>query len=209
MKIDVFALDGTKTGNLELSKDLFETKIHEALMHEAVVRQHANARAATAKTKTRSEVKGGGRKPWKQKGTGRARQGSIRSAQWRGGGIIFGPRGTQNFEKQMPKKMRRKALLSALTVVAKEKKIAALEDFSEKTPKTKIAANFLKKIGADRRTLIVIADRNEILEKSFRNLQNVKTIFANYLNVVDLLSATKVVFLKDALLKTETLFGKK
>ncbi len=209
MKVDLFTSDGEKKGSIALPKDIFGIEINEGLMHEALLRQRSNARIDTAFTKTKTEVRGGGRKPWKQKGTGRARQGSIRSAQWRGGGVIFGPRGDRNYERQMPKKMRRKALLSALSVVAKDNRIVALESFDAQIPKTKSALNILSKMGDVRRTLIVTSGRSEVLEKSFRNIQNVKTLFANYLNIADLLSADRIVFLSDAIVKTEEIFGKK
>ena len=209
MKVDLFTFDGEKKGTVSLPKEIFEIEANEGLMHEALLRQRSNARIDTAFTKTRTEVRGGGRKPWKQKGTGRARQGSIRSPQWRGGGVVFGPRADRNYEKQMPKKMRRKALLSALSVVAKGKRIVALESFDAETPKTKSAVHLLSQIGDARRTLIVTSGRHEVLEKSFRNLQNVKTLFANYLNIADLLSADRIIFLTDALAKTEEIFGKK
>jgi len=209
MKVDLFAFDGEKKGSVSLPKEIFGMEVNEGLMHEALLRQRSNARIDTAFTKTKTEVRGGGRKPWKQKGTGRARQGSIRSAQWRGGGVIFGPRADRNYERQMPKKMRRKALLSALSVVAKGERIVALESFDATAPKTKAALNILTKMGDARRTLVVTSGRHEVLEKSFRNLQNVKTIFANYLNIVDLLSADRIIFLTDAIAKTEEIFGKK
>lgn len=209
MKIDLYASDGTKKGSVDLPKDIFEIEVNEGLIHEALIRQQANARIDTAFSKTRAEVRGGGKKPWRQKGTGRARQGTIRAGQWTGGGVIFGPRGNRNYEKQMPKKMRRKALLSALSAKAAAKSIIALESFESKEPKTKLLADLLKKMESDRRVLIVEANRNYVLEKSARNIPGVKTLFAQYLNIEDLLRADRVIFLQDAVAKTEEIFGTK
>ncbi len=209
MKIDLYTTDGSKKGSITLPKEIFEADIAIGLMHDALLRQQGNGRVSTASAKTRSEVAGGGRKPWKQKGTGRARQGSIRSAQWRGGGIIFGPTPNRNFGKEMPKKMRRKALLGALSAKAKAKGISALEGFSAKEPKTKDFSQLLQKIGCTGKTLVVTAGRDTILEKSANNIQEVKTIFAQYLNIADILSADRILFLEDAIEKTKEIFGSK
>ncbi len=209
MKIDLYSSDGAKKGTVSLPKEIFEADITVGLMHEAALRQQGNARIPTASVKTKSEVRGGGRKPWRQKGTGRARQGSIRSAQWRGGGIIFGPKPNRNFAKDMPKKMRRKALFSALSSKAKEKGISALEAFNSQEPKTKILSELLGKIGCTGKTLVVIPARNGVIEKSAQNIPEVKVIFAQYLNIIDILSADKVLFLQDAIDKTKEIFGAK
>jgi large subunit ribosomal protein L4 len=209
MKIDVYTSDGAKKGTKTLPAELFGVEINVGLMHDAATRQQANSRVVTAATKTRSNVKGGGAKPWRQKGTGRARQGSIRSAQWRGGGVIFGPDQDRNYSKQMPKKMRRKALLSALSARANDKIIAGLESFENDTPKTKMIADLFQKIGYGRNVLIVIGSSNPMLEKSVRNLQNVKLIRANYLNIVDIMSADHILFVADALEKAQEIFSPK
>lgn len=206
-KIPLFDSKGAKKGDITLPKEIFETEISEGLIHEALLRQQGNARISTAAIKTKSDVRGGGRKPWRQKGTGRARQGSIRSAQWRGGGVIFGPNVDRNYSKLMPKKMRRKALFSVLSSCAAN--MIALESFDEKTPKTKALHELLGKMGCVGKILIVEPGRNEILEKSAKNIPGVKTIFAQYLNIADILSAKHIVFLKEAIDKTQTIFAPK
>lgn len=209
MKAPVFDISGTSKGDIILPKEIFGADVVPGLMHEALLRQQGNARIATAAVKTRSEVRGGGRKPWRQKGTGRARQGSIRSAQWTGGGVIFGPTTERNFSKNMPKKMRRKALFSALSAKAKEGKILALDTFSEKSPKTKVFADFLQKVECNGKTLVVLSERNEVLEKSLRNIPGVKAIFAQYLNVSDALSSKNILFVGNAVEKTQAVFAPK
>jgi large subunit ribosomal protein L4 len=209
MKADLYTSEGAKNGTVDLPAAIFGIKANVGLMHEALQRQLALGRANTASVKTKTEVAGGGRKPWRQKGTGRARQGSIRSAQWRGGGVIFGPTTERNYEMRMPKKMRRKALFSALSVKAEDKSIIALEAFASEVPKTKAFAGLLAKMECSRRTLVVISANDPVLQRSSRNLPGVKTILAQYLNIHDILSADRVVFLKDAISKTEEIFGDK
>lgn len=208
MKADLYASNGSKKGTVDLPKTIFGIEANMGLMHDALVRQWGNARKNIVGTKTKTQVAGGGRKPWRQKGTGRARQGSIRSAQWRGGGVIFGPTNDRNFETRMPKKMRRKALFSALSVKANDKAIIALEAFDSKEPKTKLFAELLGKLGCDRRTLVVIAGSDPIIKKSTDNLEFVKTITAQYLNIQDIMTADRIVFLQDAIGKTEEIFAK-
>ncbi len=208
MKADLYASDGSKKGTVALPKEIFGAEVNMGLMHDALVRQWGNARSNTVATKTKTEVAGGGRKPWRQKGTGRARQGSIRSAQWRGGGVIFGPTQERNFEIRMPKKMRRKALFSALSVKASESAIIALEAFDSQTPKTKLFAELLTKLGCNRRTLVVIASSDVVIKKSISNLERVKMISAHYLNIEDIMSADRIVFLQDAIAKAEEIFVK-
>lgn len=209
MKVTMYDITGAKKGDAELPKALFGAEIKEGLIHLALERQIANARIDTAKTKTRTEIRGGGRKPWRQKGTGRARTGSIRGAQWRGGGVIFGPRGNRNFTKQMPKKMRRAALISALSAQAKDGLISVLDKYEVKTPKTKEVAAFLTKLGDARKVLMVAAERNTNLEKATNNLPHVKTILAGNLNIADLLQADQIIFLKDGVTKAEATFAPK
>ncbi len=207
MNVDLYASDGSKKGTVTLPKELFEVEVNMGLMHDALVRQWGNARANVVATKTKTQVAGGGRKPWRQKGTGRARQGSIRSAQWRGGGVIFGPTNERNLSKNMPKKMRRKALFSALTTKANDKAIIALEAFGSTDPKTKLFAELLGKMGCDRRTIIVVPSTDHVIQKSTRNLPYVKTITAQYLNVVDIMSADRIVFLQDAITRAQEIFA--
>ena len=206
MKVDLFKQSGEKSGSLELPKEIFEVDYNEELIHQALVRQLANKRVAIAHTKTRGEVRGGGRKPFKQKGTGNARQGSTRSPNLRGGGVVFGPRNNRNFEKDMPKKQRRKALFSALSEKARNNEVIGLESYEAKEPKAKDFAAMLKKLEIERNALVVIPGKNEIIQKSSSNLANAKTIQAAYLNIHDLQKYRKVIFLKDSVDKMKELF---
>ena len=198
MKLDVLNLQGEKVKTVDLPASIFEAPIKQDLMHQALVRQQANARLGTHKTKTRSEVRGGGAKPWRQKGTGRARQGSIRAPQWVGGGRVHAPT-PRSYRKRMPKKMRRAALRSALSVKAAEKEIILLEEITVDTVKTKDMAELLNRLAGDSRSLILLADSNENVEKSTRNLREAKTLRANYLNVRDLLKYERILIPLDAL----------
>jgi len=197
---------GETVGEVELLDSVFAASVNTPLMHQALVRQLANARLGTHKVKGRSEVAGGGRKPWKQKGTGRARQGSTRAAQWRGGGIIFGPT-PRSYEKKMPHKMRQAAVRSALSVKAAEQKIVVLEDLSMAAPKTREMAQMLQRIAVDSTALILMPEANLAIEKSANNLPDVKLLRAHYLNVRDLLSYDYVVIPKAALSVIEELWG--
>jgi len=173
------------------------------------LRQTANARhSAIAHAKTRGEVRGGGRKPWRQKGTGRARFGSIRNPIWRGGGVTFGPTNERNYSKNMTKKARRIALFSCLSVKAGDNQVFALDKFELKEPKAKEFVQMMSKLPVDRSLLVVLGEKDEITEKSANNLPNVKTILVNYLNPYDLLKYEKVMFLESALKKAEELFLK-
>lgn len=197
MKVDVYTMQGKKTGDTaELPADIFEAPVNVDLMHQAYTRQLSNARRGTHSTKGRSDVSGGGKKPWRQKGTGRARQGSIRAAQWVGGGKIHTPK-PRSYTKDMPKKMRRAALRSALSVKAAENEIIVIDDFAMKTPKTKEMAKALDKLVGDAATtLILIPAKGEgelMVIRSTRNLPDTKVLLANYLNVRDLLGYDKVV----------------
>jgi len=199
MNVTVYKQDGSKKGTTALPKEIFEVEASVTLIHEAEIRHLANKRQNVAKTKTKTDVRGGGRKPWRQKGTGRARQGSIRSAQWRGGGIIFGPTGNENYSKQMPKKMRRKALCGALSSKAKGGDILVLDKFVLTEPKTKTISNLLNKIGIERNVLIVLPQKDLIAEKSISNLENAITLLAPFLNVHDILKYDKILFLEEAI----------
>jgi large subunit ribosomal protein L4 len=167
-------------------------------MHQALVRQLANARLGTHKTKGRSEVAGGGRKPWRQKGTGRARQGSTRAAQWRGGGIIFGPT-PRSYAQQMPRKMRRAAVRSALTSKAAEERIVVLDALELTDPKTREMVDMLSRLNVDSTALILLAADSPSVERSANNLSYVKLLRAQYVNVRDLLTYDYLVMPQDAL----------
>jgi large subunit ribosomal protein L4 len=207
MLAPVINLAGQKVGEIELADALFAAEINEPLMHQALVRQLANARLGTAKVKGRSEVAGGGRKPWKQKGTGRARQGSTRAAQWRGGGIIFGP-SPRSYEQKMPRQMRRAALRSALTVKAMEERVVVLDSLTaDEGAKTREMAAAMARVAPTGRALVLLADRNENVERAASNIANVKLLRAGYLNMRDLLDADYVVIPQDALAVLEGVLG--
>ncbi|MFH1012645.1 MAG: 50S ribosomal protein L4 [Candidatus Peregrinibacteria bacterium] len=206
MKLDLYQQSGAKKGTVEASDAIFAAPVKEDLVQLALVRQQANERQANAHVKTRGEVRGGGKKPWRQKGTGRARFGSTRNPIWIGGGIAFGPRNTRNYTKMMPKKMRRAALFSALSSRAGTGNIFALDAWKENKPKTKAFADLMSKLPVTRSLLVVIPEKDLILEKSVGNLSNTKVILVNYLNVFDVLKYEKVMFLVPALKKAEELF---
>ncbi|HSQ26133.1 MAG TPA: 50S ribosomal protein L4 [Anaerolineales bacterium] len=195
MEVDVFNMEGQKVSKVELPSAIFESPVNVDLMHQAYLRQMANARLGTHSTKTRSEVSGGGRKPWKQKGTGRARQGSIRSAQWVGGGKIHTPK-PRDYSQSMPRKMRRAALRSALSVKAAEQGIVILDTLALPEVKTRLMAQALDRLVGDASVLILIPEKNGEYEKvvlSTNNLPDAKTIMANYVNVRDLLGYDRLV----------------
>jgi len=195
MKVDVYNLEGKKTDSIELPEEIFAAKVNVDLMHQAYQRQMANARLGTHNTKRRGEVRGGGAKPWKQKGTGRARRGSMNNAQSVGGGRIHTPK-PRDYSQPMPKKMRRAALRSALTVVANDQKLVMVDSMEMKNAKSADLAKALKVLAGDKRALILVSDKsetNENLIKSGRNLADAKLLQANYLNIRDLLSFEKVI----------------
>lgn len=195
----------TKTGNkattaAKLNKTVFGVapQNHE-LLKQAYDTYLANGRMGNAKTKQRGEVRGGGKKPWRQKGTGRARFGSSRNPIWRGGGIAFGPTGEQNYTKQLPTTMKRKALKQALSLAADEGQLSIIETFECKDGKVKETLSLLNKIGAKGSVLIVVSDKDSLVERATRNIPNVRAVPANYLNVYDLLNADMVVMSQKAL----------
>ncbi len=199
MKVDVYNMEGQKVSEVELPAAIFEAPIRPDLMHQAYVRQMANARLGTHSTKTRGEVSGGGRKPWRQKGTGRARQGSIRAPQWVGGGKVHTPK-PRKYTLDMPKKMRRAALRSALSAKAAEAAIVVVEDLSLDEPKTRRMAEVLRAlVGEDASALILLpesprsSEQWDVVARSAHNLPRAKTLVANYLNIRDLLGYDKVV----------------
>ncbi len=192
MKVDVLDMQGKKVGTTELPARIFEAPIKQDLMHQALVRQLANARLGTHKTKTRSEVSGGGRKPWRQKGTGRARHGSRRSPIWVGGGKAHTPR-PRKYTNDMPRKMRRAALRSALSVKAAQNEVIVLDELTMERPKTKDMVALLERLVGEASALVLMAEANEALEKSVSNLQEAKTLRVNYLNIRDLLGYDRLI----------------
>jgi large subunit ribosomal protein L4 len=201
MEVNVLNMAGEKVRTVNLPAEIFEAPINVDLMHQAYQRQMANARLGTHSTKTRAEVAGGGRKPWRQKGTGRARQGSIRSPQWVGGGKVHTPK-PRDYRQDMPRKMRRAALRSALTVKAAEDGLVVIEELVLSEPKTRLMAEALHRLVGDASVLILIPDKDgnyEGIIRSANNLPEAKTLLANYLNIRDLLGYDKVMLPLEAL----------
>ncbi|NPV75795.1 MAG: 50S ribosomal protein L4 [Anaerolineae bacterium] len=194
MLVDVYNMQGQKTSTVELPAGVFEAPIYVDLMHQAYVRQMANARLGTHDTKTRSEVAGGGRKPWRQKGTGRARQGSTRAAQWKGGGKIHTPH-PRSYAQAMPRKMRQAALRSALSVKAAESGIVVVDELVLQEPKTRLMAQALNALVGESSALVLIPDKEsyEGVIRSTNNIPDAKVLLANYLNIRDLMVFDKVV----------------
>jgi large subunit ribosomal protein L4 len=194
MLVEVLNIKGEKVSSVELPEAIFEAPIRVDLMHQAYVRQMANARLGTHETKVRSQVSGGGRKPWRQKGTGRARQGSIRAAHWVGGGRIHTPH-MRDHSKDMPRKMRRAALRSALSVKAAEASIVVVDSLELEQPKTRLMASALNVLVGEKTALVLIPNKEsgELVARQTRNLPDAKVLLANYLNVRDLLNYDTVV----------------
>lgn len=209
MIIDVLNMEGKKVRTVELSAKIFEARINVDLMHQAFVRQMANARLGTHNTKTRSEVAGGGRKPWRQKGTGRARQGSTRAPQWVGGGKVHTPK-PRDHSQRMPRKMRRAALRSALSVKAAENDLVVLDDLNVSEPKTRLMVNMLSNLVGDSSVLILIPEKNaayEMVSLSVNNIPAAKSLLATYLNIRDLMKFEKVILPLAALEVIESYLG--
>ncbi len=207
--IDLYNQAGEKKASIKVNDEIFAIKdCNHTLIHEALIRQNANGRVNLAHTKLRGEVRGGGAKSRPQKGSGRSRQGGIRNIHMKGGGVAFGPRNNRNFAKLMPKKQRRKALFSALTLKCNDGEIAALENYETDKIKTKIFAEMLKKLPFNRTLLLVVPENNNVLQLSSRNLENVKIVLAENLNIKDIVSFKNILFLKEALDKIESVFLK-
>ena len=202
-KVAVYNMTGAQTGEIELNDSVFGVEVNEAVMHQAVVMQLANQRLGTAATKTRAMVSGGGKKPWRQKGTGRARAGSNTSPVWVGGGIVFGPQ-PRSYKFSMPRKARRLAIKSALSAKVAAGELLVMEDIAVQEPKTKTVVSMLDslKVGDDK-ALIITAAVDENVEKSSRNIPGVKNITSQGLNVYDILYHDKVLVTKDAVSKIE------
>ena len=194
MLVDVYNMEGQKVAEAELPAALFEAPVYTDLMHQAYVRQMANARLGTHDTKTRNEVAGGGKKPWRQKGTGRARQGSTRSPVWVGGGKVHTPH-PRSYEQSMPRKMRRAALRSALSVKAAESNIVLVDSLALTEPKTRLMAKALNALVGDGSALILLPEKEayEGIIRSANNIPDAKVLLANYLNIRDLLAFDKIV----------------
>lgn len=207
MLLPVKDMNGKQVGQVELSDAVFAAPINNTVLHQALVRQLANARLGTHDTKGRSEVSGGGRKPWRQKGTGRARQGSTRAPNWVGGGTVFGPT-PRKYTKAMPKKMQRSALRSALSAKAANDQIVIVDKVAMDAPKTKAVVNMLSALGIDGQSvLMVLAEKSMPVWKSANNLPQVKSLLSGYINVRDLLGCDVLLLTQDALESIEMWLG--
>jgi len=194
----VFTAAGAAAGEMALDPEVFGLEPNVAVMHQVVTAQRAAARSGSASTKTRAEVRGGGRKPWRQKGLGRARHGSTRSPQWRGGGVAFGPK-PKSYAQRTPKKMKRLALLSALSSRAAEDQVKVVQAFDWEAPKTRSAVELLAAMGVDGKALVVLGAADRVAERSMRNLPKVNVIEVGQLNTYDVLWADTLVFTEAAI----------
>lgn len=205
MQVPLFNQAGDEISQIELRDDIFGIEPNKAVMHQAYLRQLANARQGNHQTKTRGQVRGGGKKPWKQKGTGRARQGTTRAPHWKGGGVVFGPH-PRSYEQKMPKKMRHLALKSALAAKAQEKQIKIVDEFNLDGSKTREMKTILTRLQAQPSAVILMSEANDTVSRSAHNLENVKTLRANYLNIRDLLGHEYLVMSKATLSAVENFF---
>lgn len=201
-KVDLYNVSGDKVGELELSDEVFGIEPNRNVMFDAVQMQRASLRLGTHKVKGRSEVRGGGRKPWRQKGTGRARHGSIRSPQWKGGGVVFGPT-PRSYAYKLPKKVRRLAIKSALSTKVIDKEMIVIDQLALSEPKTKEFVSILNNLKVDGKALVVSANMEDNVMLSARNIPGVKYIEATGINVLDVLSYDKLIMTKDAVQKVE------
>lgn len=204
--VGLYKMDGNKVGDIELCESIFGQEINESALHQVVVNYLANQRQGTQSTKTRSEVSGGGIKPWRQKGTGRARQGSIRATQWIKGGIALGPK-PRDYSYTLNKKLKRVALKSAFSAKASENEIKVIEDLKVEGYKTSVIANMLKSLDVNDKALIVTCDKDDFIVKSARNIKGVTPTFVNVLNVYDILSHDQLIIAKEAIAKIEEVFA--
>ena len=205
-KVDILKTDGTKAGDIELSEELFGAEVNENVLHQVVVAQLANLRQGTQSALTRAEVRGGGIKPWKQKGTGRARQGSTRSPQWTKGGIVFAPK-PRGYEMKVNKKVKRLALRSSLSQKVNEQSLIVLEDLKLDAAKTKELVKVLSNLKVDAKAIIVTCGVDETVARAARNLQGVMTTATDSLSVYDILNHDKMIITVDAVKKVEEVFA--
>jgi len=198
----IYNLNGEKLGEYELNDEVFNSEINTNCIYEGIVAYLRNKRLGTASTKTRAEIVGSSKKPWRQKGTGRARAGTRKSPLWIGGGITFGPK-PRDYTYKFTKKKKRIALKSGLTNKCKENKIIIIDEINLETPKTKVIQNFLNKMNLNKKTLFIINKEDEILKKSIRNIPTTKVINVNNINIYDLVNADTIVIKKDSVSKIE------
>jgi large subunit ribosomal protein L4 len=206
MQIDVLNTAGEVVAQQNLDETVWGIEPNIPVMHQALLRQQANARLGTHDTKTRAEVRGGGRKPWRQKGTGRARQGSIRAPQWAGGGVVFGPH-QRDYSQSLPRQMRRLAIRSVLSAKLRDERVSVVQGLTEIEPKTKTMKTIIEKLPESRSILIVVADKNEVIDRAAGNLPNVHTIPAGYVNVRDVLKYERLVVTPEAIARIEELWA--
>ena len=205
-KVALYDITGSQIGDVELSDDIFGVKVNTHVMYEAVKNYLANQRQGTQSAKTRGEVRGGGRKPWRQKGTGRARQGSIRAPQWIGGGVVFAPK-PRDYSYKLPKKIKRLALKSALSSKVRDNEIIVVDSLVLDKPKTKDMVKILSNLNAGKKTLVVIPERDENVILASRNIPGVKTAYVNTVNVYDILNCDSFLITKDAVNKVEEVYA--
>lgn len=204
-KVNVYNQLGEVVGDIELNEAIFGIEVNEHVVYEVVKNQLANRRQGTQSAKTRAEVRGGGKKPWRQKGTGRARQGSIRAPQWKGGGVVFAPK-PRSYRYAVPKKVRRLAMRSVLTSKVLEGELKILDALTIDAFSTKKAKEILKNLNVETKTMIVLNEGNEKIVNSFRNLPKVETVVVDCMNVYDLMRYDNLLILKDALTKIEEVY---
>ncbi len=205
-KVNVYNMLGEQVGDIELKDDIFGIEVNQHVVYEVVKNQLANKRQGTQSVKTRAEVRGGGRKPWRQKGTGRARQGSIRAPHWTGGGVSFAPK-PRDYSYSVPKKVKRLAMKSALTSKVENNEIIVVDELSFDIPKTKDMVQVLNKLNASKKALIVTAEKNENVIRSSKNIPNVQTTIVNNLNVYDILKYDSFIITKEAVKKVEEVYA--
>ena len=205
-KIDVYNIEGKKVNDVELKEDIFGIIPNEELVHSVIVNYLANQRQGTQSTKTRSEVSGGGKKPWRQKGTGRARQGSIRAPHWVGGGIALGPK-PRSYSYKLNKKERRLAIKSCLSSKVIENELTVVDKFEFNAIKTKEVAKMLNSLKLEGKTLILLPEKNEIIQKSARNIKGVKTLSVNTINAYDLVNYKNLVVTLDTVKRLEEVYA--
>lgn len=205
-KVNVYNMQGDQVEQIELNEAIFGIEVNQHVVYEVVKNQLANKRQGTQSAKTRAEVRGGGRKPWRQKGTGRARAGSTRAPHWTGGGVTFAPK-PRDYSYRVPKKIRRLAMKSALTSKVLENEIIVIDEFKLDAPKTKDMVNVLNKLSADRKALIVTLNPETNVIKSANNIPNVQTTVVNNLNVYDILKYNSLIITKEAVRKVEEVYA--
>ncbi|QEK11168.1 50S ribosomal protein L4 [Crassaminicella thermophila] len=205
-KVDLYNVSGQQVGEIELNENIFGAEINTSVLHEVVKNYLANQRQGTQSAKTRAEVRGGGRKPWRQKGTGRARQGSIRAPHWVGGGVVFAPK-PRDYRYTLPKKVKRLAMKSALSSKVQANEMVVLDELKMDAYKTKDMVNILNNLKAEKKALIVLDEKDDYIIKSAKNIPGVTTTLVNTLNVYDILNHDKFIVTKDAVHKIEEVYA--